>query len=615
MAIDFVFLLLTLIYLANIIIRLFGLTWARFRRSTWDLYAVFAVAGTLVTTFLVLVQIDNTVFNRIQKLFLVAIALLLIPRNNQLDQLFKTAAASLPLIVNLLATWFVLFLVFAIALTQAFSLTRFGTNETDNLNLRDVPKAMILLFRSSVGEGWNQIMEDYANVRPPFCVEGSIFDSDCGSANWARFLFIAWNILSMYLFANLFISLIYESFSYVYQHSSGLSIISREEIRRFKEAWAVVDPDGTGYINKDALPKLLRELSGVFEMRIYDGDYTVKRLTDDCAKDNRTSAFSTVSVATPSREIDLKKLNARLVSLPVPEIRRRRARLRQFYEEVLVSSERERGIEFNTFLMILAHYKVINDNKSLRLNEFLKRRTRLQRVDEAVRRQIVIGFFDTVFWRRYLRLHQERQRAGRMQTVPQLMVPEIYVEDPDSATGPAHSRDVSVDDGPGALTPGSSPRSSGLATPPNNRNSIQISPPISPPGRLTPQLTGSDRQVTHSVSPPSGGAWAARRPSFDVPHLELTAADDDGPNGGYPGDGAVSPVSAAARSRANSSVSVQGVIDALDSSAWGESLRRSFSTRRPSVARSRAGTLGAGSSSARDHALREEDGDDVGDRV
>jgi voltage-dependent calcium channel len=604
---DFVFLVFTFIYLANIIIRLFGLTWARFRRSTWDLYAVFAVTGTLVTTFLVLVQEDNAVFNRLQKLFLVSIALLLIPRNNQLDQLFKTAAASLPFIINLLATWFVLFLVFAIALTQAFSLTRFGANETDNLNLRDVPKAMILLFRSSVGEGWNQIMEDFANVRPPFCVEGSIFNSDCGSANWARFLFVAWNILSMYLFANLFISLIYESFSYVYQHSSGLSIISREEIRRFKEAWAVVDPDGTGYINKEALPKLLRELSGVFEMRIYDGDFTVKRLTDDCAKDNRGSTFSTISAVPPSREIDLKKLSARLASLPVQEIRRRRARLRQFYEEVLVSSERERGIEFNTFLMILAHYKVINDNKSLRLNEFLRRRTRLQRVDEAVRRQIVIGFFDTVFWRRYLRMHQEHQRAGRIQTVPQLMVPEIYVEDPDSATGPTHSRDVSVDDGPGALTPGSSPRSSGLATPPH-RNSIQISPPISPRGRLTPQVTGADRHAP-SVSPPSGGAWAVRRPSFDVPHLELTAADDDGPDG----DSTGSPISGAARSRANSSVSVQGVMDALDSSAWGESLRRSFSTRRLSVARSRAGTLGGSNSSMRD-ALREAEGD-AGDRV
>ena len=37
-----------------------------------------------------------------------------------------------------------------------------------------------------------------------------------------------------------------------------------------------------------------------------------------------------------------------------------------FYEEVLVSSDPDRGIQFTSLLMILAHHKVINDNKSLR---------------------------------------------------------------------------------------------------------------------------------------------------------------------------------------------------------------------------------------------------------
>ena len=95
-------------------------------------------------------------------------------------------------------------------------------------------------------------------MRPPYCQRGLTFrDGDCGSEEWARFLFISWNILSMYLFVNLFVSLIYESFSYVYQRSNGLSVISREEIRRFKQAWAEFDPDGTGYITKEAFPRLL----------------------------------------------------------------------------------------------------------------------------------------------------------------------------------------------------------------------------------------------------------------------------------------------------------------------------------------------------------------------
>ena len=197
-------------------------------------------------------------FIQLHKLCLVSIALLLIPRNNQLDQLFKTAAASLAAISNLLAAWLVLFLVYAIALTQTFGLTRFGPNETGNVNFRSVPKALILLFRTSTGEGWNQLMEDFANVDHPYCTVGErYFQSDCGSPEWARALFITWNILSMYIFVNLFVSLIYESFSYVYQRSSGLSVISREEIRRFKQAWAEFDPNGSGFISREAFPRLL----------------------------------------------------------------------------------------------------------------------------------------------------------------------------------------------------------------------------------------------------------------------------------------------------------------------------------------------------------------------
>lgn len=194
----------------------------------------------------------------LNKLFLVSITLLLIPRNNQLDQLFKTAAASLTAIGNLLATWFVLFLVYAIALNQAFGLTKFGGNENNNINFRDIPRALILLFRMSCGEGWNELMEDFATMVPPFCTyDSDFFNDDCGSAAWARPLFISWNIISMYIFVSLFVSLIFESFSYVYQRSSGLYAISREEIRRFKQAWATFDPDGTGYITKEQFPRLL----------------------------------------------------------------------------------------------------------------------------------------------------------------------------------------------------------------------------------------------------------------------------------------------------------------------------------------------------------------------
>lgn len=367
---DILFLLFTLIYISNIVIRIIGLGWSRFRKSSWDVYSLLAVAGAFATSILFLSSRTTETYVQLHKFFLVAIVLLLIPRNDALDQLFKTAAASFTTIGNLLATWLVFFLVFAIALTQTFSLTRFGSQGTDNINLRTVPKALILLFRMSCGEGWNQIMEDYASIEPPLCVEGDTFyDSDCGSTAWAWSLFIAWNIISMYIFVNLFVSLIYESFSYVYQRTAGLAIVDRDEIRRFKEAWRSVDPEGTGFISKETFPRLLGELSGVFKMRIYDAEDSVRQILEDVRGDvvhTRHQSIASRSQAQMNAKVDLKKLNERLAKIDIQRVRERRRKFNIFFEEVMVSADPDKGISFTTVLMTLAHYNIISDSKSLR---------------------------------------------------------------------------------------------------------------------------------------------------------------------------------------------------------------------------------------------------------
>jgi len=101
-------------------------------------------------------------------------------------------------------------------------------------------------------------------------------------------------------------------------------------------------------------------------MRIYDGDFTVGRLIEQCGVVPRRASNLPVPGREPTHEIDIISLNRCLSDLPVAEIRRRRQRMNTFYEEVLVSSDPDRGIQFTSLLMILAHHKVINDNKSLR---------------------------------------------------------------------------------------------------------------------------------------------------------------------------------------------------------------------------------------------------------
>ncbi|KAL8704743.1 MAG: hypothetical protein Q9201_002127 [Fulgogasparrea decipioides] len=583
------FLAFTLTYIANIIIRIVGLTWKRFRKSSWDLYSIASVAGTVVTTLLQLTRWKNHLYSQIRNLFLVSIALLLIPRNNQLDQLFKTAAASLTAIGNLLATWFVLFLVYAIAMTQTFGLTRFGSNENGNLNFRNVPKALILLFRMSCGESWNAIMEDFATIKYPNCnVSEDFYQSDCGSTPWARALFISWNILSMYIFVSLFVSLIFESFSYVYQRSSGLSVVSREEIRRFKEAWATYDPEGTGYISKEQFPRLLGELSGVFEMRIYDSDHSVNSILADCKVEPRGTDPPPPGVV---EGVDLAKLNRHLASIDVPEIRRRRKRMELFFQEIMVSADVDRGINFTSCLMILAHYNIISDGKSLKLDEYLRRRARLQRVEESVERRVVRGFFDTMYWNRRFRARNKFRDSARMMTIPTFAVPEIFVDDRDvvSPLGTTFPPDVPPNDGASGSYSPEQQNTEGLRRR-NDSISVAGCPSRSGPSsvNVSPQL--SPHRPSHSV----GNANLNHDGTMDWMD-EDPFADGRSPGGSHRGSPGRSP----ARSRANSNVDEifntvirsraassaedrqrQDVLDVFDNSAWGESIRRSFTLRR-----------------------------------
>uniref|UniRef100_A0A093VLY1 Calcium-channel protein CCH1 n=1 Tax=Talaromyces marneffei PM1 TaxID=1077442 RepID=A0A093VLY1_TALMA len=562
---DVLFFILTLFYIADITIRIIGLGWPRFRRSSWDLYSLLVVPGTFVTVIFAFIFRNVNRMNavlQLNKLFIVSITLLIIPRNNQLDQLFKTAAASLTSIVNLLATWFVLFLVFAIAMTQTFGLTKFGGHETNNINFRDVPNALILLFRTSAGEGWNQLMEDFATMERPYCTLNDEFlKSDCGSQGWARGLFIAWNVISMYLFVSLFVSLIYESFSYVYQRSSGLGLytIDRDEIRRFKEAWANFDPHGSGFITKQQFPRLLGELSGVFEMRIYDGNFTVGRILEKCRSgpNPRDSLVSfNPSERAGSNEVDISKLARIIDQIPVEEIRARRKRLNTFYEEVLVSADVERGVSFSACLMILAHYKIIVDSKSLRLEEFLRRRTRLQRVEEAVRRNTVIGFFDTLYWSRRFRKRIESRKSARLTTIPQFSIPEIYVEDQER-----HEVEDDYFDGESSL---------------QKDSRLTLSSTISQPSAVSP--TSSARPSLHidtSIAAESSSEWsrigAALSPRQNAAELGV-----DSPRRSQ----SITGQSSQGSNSQDNSVIVQDMMQSLGDSAWGQSIRRSFTQRR-----------------------------------
>lgn len=280
----------------------------------------------------------------------------------------------------------------------------------------------------------------------------------------------------------------------------------------------------------------------------------VPRILDECRVDKRDSLLAHRRVF---EGVDLDKLERTLRKIPVNTVRERRKRLNEIYEEVLVSADPVFGVSFHSLLMILAHYNVISDSKSLRLEEFLRRRAKLQRVEEAVRRNTVIGFFKTLTAAREFRRKIEHKRSARMTFVPQFNVPEIFVDDvpqegqhQEGSRSPAHDTEEAS-----MLSPTSKARGeAGSSQLPRIDTSVG--------GRLNSEASSPSEWSNISISLSPGRERAQTTSSYDPgPEQEETPTTPE-------------------HSRHNSSMTVHDVMQSLGDSAWGESLRRSFTQRR-----------------------------------
>ena len=98
-------------------------------------------------------------------------------------------------------------------------------------------------------------------------------------------------------------------------------------------------------------------------MRIYDEYHSVKTILQQCKLEVDPTKVHT-GAPTDISNIDLHLLRNAIDRLPIEEIRERRRNYNILYEEAMISAD-ERGISFTSMLLMLAHYKFIDDNKAL----------------------------------------------------------------------------------------------------------------------------------------------------------------------------------------------------------------------------------------------------------
>ncbi|KAF8882238.1 Ion transport protein-domain-containing protein [Infundibulicybe gibba] len=432
------FLVMMFIYLIDVGVRFFGLGWKSFRANGWNIFDIIVAGGSFVTTLIVRFGSSGFATQQLQKLFLVSIAFKLVQRTNSLNMLFKTAVASLPVILSLLGLWLILFVFFAILYVEVFSMTKWNTAETRNQNYSSLGSSLVMLAFMTTGEGWNQYMHDFALVYPR-CTNSSASksESDCGSVGWAFVLFISWNLLSMYIFVNMFTGVVVENFSYVFQASGrGAKSITREQMRAFKKVWAECADSKTGYLERSEFVRFFSKLSGIFEVKVYPTEYSIPNIMASCQTSSPEQALSSRVVA----GIDIHKLSNCLNGIDFSSIRKRRAIYSRLYHEASISHHQGRGISFTGMLLLLAHHKLIVDREALVLKDLVVRTETNKLVTDLVNLDRVRSLLKTISCRRRFLVAREKRRTMRFE---QQEIPSIVV-DSLPETPPGSTRDIST---------------------------------------------------------------------------------------------------------------------------------------------------------------------------
>lgn len=360
------------------LMQIYGKGFKLYLAQWWNILRFVIILGAFSTAIAeFFVENPSKGLSNANDVFQLCIFFVLISQSDTLIELMNTATASLPSIFSLLYTWFTLFLVYAIALNQVFGLTKLGPNTTGNINCRTVTKSLILLFRCSFGEGWNYIMNDLT-VESPYCYsDANDTYTDCGSKPYAYVLFMSWNILSMYIFVNMFVSLIVEKFSYVYHREDNkISPAAPEELRKFKDAWKKYDPDGKGELESSYLPKLMHSFTGPLSFKIWEGRLSVKNLVNNYMEVDPDDPYNV--------KVDFAGLNRELSTIDTAKLKERKLSYQRFVLEAMLIQNGNGFIRFGELIQQVPLYTSYDPVECLGIDDYVRRLYTMNKVEKLL---------------------------------------------------------------------------------------------------------------------------------------------------------------------------------------------------------------------------------------
>lgn len=264
----------TTLFAVEAALKIAALKWNEYRRDAWNKFDFTVVVGSLVDVAIVGIdlalrrggQSDGgqaaesfaavRTAARVFKILRVLRVLRLARSVRGLRRIIATLRTSAPALANVGSLLLLLFFIYAVIGVFAFGQLEKGQYLNEYANFHSFGRALVTLFRCATGEGWETLMFEAMSERNAQTGPGS---------TGAVAYFVSFVAIAMFVMLNLFIMIILEDFDKtekpkVQKKGGAGNAMSAQHLYEFRQAWAKMDPEGTGWIATSELEPLLRML-------------------------------------------------------------------------------------------------------------------------------------------------------------------------------------------------------------------------------------------------------------------------------------------------------------------------------------------------------------------
>ncbi|XP_012282191.2 muscle calcium channel subunit alpha-1 isoform X1 [Orussus abietinus] len=263
-ALDVLNMIFTAVFALEFVFKLAAFRFKNYFGDAWNVFDFIIVLGSFIDIVYSEVSPGSSLISiNFFRLFRVMRLVKLLSRGEGIRTLLWTFIKSFQALPYVALLIVMLFFIYAVIGMQIFGKIALDTETAihRNNNFQTFPQAVLVLFRSATGEGWQEIMLDCSHRPGEVKCDPKSDDHEnhagCGS-DMAFPYFISFYVLCSFLIINLFVAVIMDNFDYL---TRDWSILGPHHLDEFIRLWSEYDPDAKGRIKHLDVVTLLRKIS------------------------------------------------------------------------------------------------------------------------------------------------------------------------------------------------------------------------------------------------------------------------------------------------------------------------------------------------------------------